>query len=301
MTTILMVACAAALLTATTVRAAGPKLNPLNEDQIKKIAAAMPDKATVKPEKPRKLLIYWGCGGFFHGGGIAAGNVAIKMLGEKTGAFEATQTTDDSACFTPENLKQFDAIYFNNTCRSKVNEQQRAAILDFVKSGKGIVGNHAAADNFHDWPEGAAIIGATFMSHPWGMCPVKIDDPSHPLVKSLGGKGYWMRDEIYAFKEPYSREKLRVLLSMDAEKGDPKKAGRKDGDNAVMWIQQVGQGRMFYYSAGHEFAPFADPLVLRLFLDGIQYAMGDLKADATPSAKLNPQPTPILPPEKPAK
>ena len=74
---------------------------------------------------------------------------------------------------------------------------------------------------------------------------------------------------------------------------------REDKDNAIAWIQQVGKGHVFYCSLGHNRHIFWDPALLQFCLDGIQYALDDLKADATPSANLDPQPEPVLPAEKP--
>jgi type 1 glutamine amidotransferase len=179
------------------------------------------------------------------------------------------------------------------------NETYRKALLDFVGGGKGVVGTHASTDNFYAWPEGAELIGALFAGHPWGQAPVKLDDPGHPLLEAFGGKGFWVKDEMYKMRDPYSREKLRVLLSFDMSKLPDDTKGRPDKDNPIAWIHEVGKGREFYCSLGHQAHIFTDPVILKFYLDGIQYALGDLKADATPSAKLNPQPKPALAPEKP--
>ncbi len=100
-------------------------------------------------------------------------------------------------------------------------------------------------------------------------------------------------------REPYSREKLRVLLSMDLGKMTAKdtEVGREDKDNPIAWIHEVGKGRVFFCSLGHGGHIFRDKTLLQFYLDGIQYALGDLKADATPTAKLSPQPTPVLAPK----
>jgi len=106
---------------------------------------------------------------------------------------------------------------------------------------------------------------------------------------------------MYKLREPYSRDRLRVLLSMDLGKMTAKdtEVGREDKDNPIAWIQQVGEGRVFYCSFGHDRKIFWQKPLLQFYLDGIQYAVGDLKADATPSAKLSPQPVPVLAPEAP--
>lgn len=279
------------------------QLKPISENEIAKIKAALPEKATAVPVKPRKLLVFWKCEGFFHSA-IPYGAKAIELMGEKTGAY-TTVVSDDMAMFDPERIEQFDAIVFNNTTAlkfqvdKKPDDARRQALLNFVNKGKGVVGIHGATDNFYAWPEGAALIGALFNGHPWGQAPVKLDDPSHPLLKAFGGKAFWVRDEMYRMKEPYSRENLRVLLSFDYDKMDKQSDSRADKDNPIAWIQQVGEGRSFYCSLGHQHEIFWTPAFLQFYLDGIQYALGDLKADATPSAKLNPQPQPLLPPEKP--
>ncbi len=288
--------CAAALIAVAhcPARAAAPKVP--SEEEVQKITAALPQKATVRPAQPRKLLIFCRTEGFRHSS-IPYGAKALELMGQKTGAYTSV-ISDDMAMFAPDKLGQFDAVVFNNTVSLKFEDpEHRRALIDFIHGGKGMVGIHGGADNFKNWPEGAAMMGAVFSGHPWGRCPIKLDDPNHPLLKVFGGKGFWIQDEIYMFKDPYSREKLRVLLSMDAAKGDPNQRGRKDGDNAVAWIQQVGKGRAFYGSLGHRHEIFWNPTILKFYLDGVQYALGDLKADATPTAKLDPPPKPALPPE----
>ena len=75
--------------------------------------------------------------------------------------------------------------------------------------------------------------------------------------------------------------------------------GRPDKDNAISWIQRVENGRVFYCSLGHNNHIFWMPNVLQHYLDGIQFAMGDLEADATPSAKLDKKVEIIPAPPKP--
>jgi uncharacterized protein len=287
------------VLSATATRGWAQNVPPkLTDEEIQKMTQALPAQATAKPAKPRKVLLFWRCEGFFHGDGIAAGNKAIELMGEKTGAYSVV-VSDDMAMFAPDKLKEFDAVIFSNTTTLEFkNPEYRQALLDFVNGGKGIVGIHSAVDNFYQWPEGAATMGALFDGHPWQEAPVKLDDPKHPLLKAFGGKGRWVTDEMYKMKEPYSREKLRVLLSFDMSKLPADAPSRADKDNPIAWIHQVGKGRVFYCSLGHNRHIFWDPQLLQFYLDGIQYALGDLPADATPSAKLSPAPEPVLAPDK---
>ena len=72
-------------------------------------------------------------------------------------------------------------------------------------------------------------------------------------------------------------------MSLDAEKFDVSKGERPDNDYAISWIHQYGQGRVFYTVLGHNDHIFWDPVVLKHYLAGLQYALGDLEADDSPS------------------
>ena len=264
------------------------KVPELSADDLKKVEEAVPAKANAKPKKERRILVFWRCEGYFHGSGIAGGNKSLELTGKKTGAFTADFSREYDV-FTPENLAKYDVVVLNNTTGLKLDDAQKKALLEFVRGGKGIIGIHAATDNFYNWPECASMIGGLFCVHPWvggGTWAFKIDEPDHVLTRAFGGKGFKLKDEIYQFKDPYTRADRRVLLSLDLTdeatgKVQPK-SPRADNDYAVAWIKKEGEGRVFYCSLGHAQNVFQSPAVVQFCLDGIQYALGDLKADATP-------------------
>lgn len=149
------------------------------------------------------------------------------------------------------------------------------------------------------------MLGALFRSHPWGAAgtwAIKIDEPNHPLVRSFDGQGFYIQDEIFQMRDsPYSREKLRVLLSLDMAKGVNKNvegAIRADQDVAVSWIRTYEQGRVFFGSLGHNKDIFWQPRILEHYLAGIQFALGDLDVDSRPSATLRPAPQAALAPDR---
>ena len=72
-------------------------------------------------------------------------------------------------------------------------------------------------------------------------------------------------------------DELRVLLSLDMAK-TADKGKREDKDHAVAWIKTHGKGRVFYSSLGHKTPIFENPMLMQFYLDGIQFATGDLKA-----------------------
>ncbi len=77
-----------------------------------------------------------------------------------------------------------------------------------------------------------------------------------------------------------------MLVSLDfADKATAEAQGqrRDDKDYAVSWIRPYGKGRVFYTSFAHDQRAFLNKAVLAHILDGVQYALGDLKADDTPA------------------
>ncbi len=298
---------------------------PLPAHVVEKIAAAIPAKAQVKPTGPRKVLVFTLTRGYRHSS-IPWGAQAFALLGKKTGAYEPV-VSDDVAMFEPETLAQFDAVVLMNCTgnlfgpnpseRAKMDLEQleaarkreqelRNSLLDFVSKGKGLVGIHAATDCFYEWGEFGRMMGGYFNGHPWWYSTdadgkpsapsvtLRVEERDHPVCEAFEQPEFVLHDEIYQFRAPYSREALRVLLSINLAKSNadhPRIKGslrRPDGDYAVSWIREYEKGRVFYCSLGHGEAIYTNPTVLKHYLDGVQYALGDLKADATPSAKLGP-------------
>ncbi len=278
----------------------GPDMKKLAEQ----IRAAAPDKPVAKPAKPRKVLVYSQCTGFYHRS-IPVVAKAVEILGEKTGAFE-TVVSDDIAMFLPENIKQFDAIFLNNNTgelfephkklpadQRKLAEEKkdvlRESLLSYVRNGGGIAGSHAATDSSYKWAEYGEMIGGYFWGHPWragDTVTIKIDRPNHPLTAAFAGKAFEVKEEIYQFKmEPYSRDKQLVLMSLDTDKTDMTKRGirRKDGDFAISWVKPYGKGRVFYCSLGHNNHIMTTPAILHHYLAGIQFAVGDVTCRFDPS------------------
>lgn len=255
-----------------------------------------------KPKQPRRMLVFSVTRGYRHGS-IGIGKKAFQLLGEKTGAYEAV-VSDDLANFEKGKIEQFDTICFLNTTLSVFRPNARdlkgksaaelaevdatearlkANLLEFVKSGGGFVGIHAATDTYYDWPEYGEMIGGYFNGHPWGhntAVSIKADEKAldDPIIASLGKSSLDFKEEIYQFKAPYDSKKLNVLLRLDTEKSNMKVFGvkREDGDFGVSWTKSYGRGRVFYCALGHNEHIYWNPTVLSIYLNGVRWSMGDL-------------------------
>jgi len=268
-----------------------------------KIAALAPDQPTATPEAPRRILLFSLSTGFKHKVVPYAADV-VKILGEKTGAYEVVESVDIEI-FSPENLKGFDAVVLNNTCPVSekrdlffdvLHDPLRAAelersLLDFVEAGKGLVAIHGAITFQNNSPAVSEMMGGSFHFHPPRQT-VTLDlvEPSHPLLAAFNGKGYIHSDEPYLFKNAYAQKNFRPLLEMDVGKLDEKTRNHPQvsGDvRYVAWIKKHGKGRVFYCGPSHQPESYETTAMLRFLLDGIQYALGDLQCDDSP-AKANP-------------
>jgi type 1 glutamine amidotransferase len=366
---------------------------PAPQAAVDAMIAALPTTPGAKPVRPRKVLVmaHTGAGGFVHAS-IPLAAKTVEELGKK-GDLWTTTVSYDAADINTANLKQYDAIFLDSTTACflddpdpAVTAARRAALLSFVRSGKGIAGIHAASDSYHtdclasekaaksgapamnlaalnlaarfvtaadkdsddtvsqqewkaladdwfqkldtnnsgkitreefvanfrsllpppntrltgveskpvqQWPEFNKLIGGYFKFH-WPdpqLITVKIDDPNSPLTAMFHGKEFEIHDETYTFiQESFSRKNVHVLTSIDYDKmsaADKAKESnpRSDGDYALSYIRREGKGRVFYEGHGHSDRVYAMTPMLEHLRAGIQYAIGDLKADDSPSAK----------------
>jgi len=362
------------------------------QTEVDGMIAALPTTPGAKPARARKVLVFahTGAGGFVHGS-IPLAAKTVEALGNK-GDLWSTTISYDLADITAANLKKYDAIFLDSTTACFLDDAdtaataaRRAAFLDFVRSGKGVAGIHAATDSYHwdcaaeattaattpradaahvlavqilaqgdangdkkvsrqelatladawfdkldtdkagkialvdfsarltpavipaaarppqpsasaalqQWPEFNTLIGGFFKFH-WSdpqLITVKIDDPKSPLTAMFHGEEFDIHDETYTFaQDSFSRKNVHVLTSIDYDKmtaADKAKEQnpRTDGDYALSYIHREGKGRVFYEGHGHDEKVYAITPMLEHVRAGIQYALGDLKADDSPSVK----------------
>lgn len=272
-------------------------------EELKRIEAALPAKAFATPRKPRRLLIFDLNVGYGGHASITTANTAFALMGRKTGAFETVQSRDP-AVFQPESLRQFDAVFFNNTVGNCFEDPAlRESLVEFVYSGGGLMGVHGTSVAFtkwpgaiEDWPEFGIMLGGRGANHKANdeHVFIKLDDPTHPVNQAFGGRDFDYRDEFFRVHEPYSRDRVRVLMSIDTGKTDMQQQPsygavvRSDNDYALAWVRQYGLGRVFYCGFAHHPSVFWDPKMLQFYLAATQFALGDLAAPTIPSAKLTP-------------
>ncbi len=270
------------------------KPDKLATDIREKIDAAIPTRALAKPKKARKLLVMDLCvnGGYYHAT-IPQGNLALELIGKHTEAYTPVFSNDLSNLRYPA-IKQFDAVFLNNVEGEMfIDPELMSGLLRYVREGGGVGGLHAATWASVDVPEYGELMGSQTGAHKYNGEPgtIRIEEPGTPLTAHFASKSFDVIDEFYHFLPggPYSRDKLRVLISMDPTKttlSGNQYTTRPDNDYGMVWIRSFGKGRVFNCALGHRPDFYQNPEMEKLLLAATQFILGDLEVDTTPSAKL---------------
>jgi uncharacterized protein len=246
--------------------------------------------AAAAQERRRRLLVIGQSKGYQHDS-ISTAMATLYNLGRSSHYWDTFFRTDCTALtkkplrWGAKNLDAFDAVAFFTDGDLDMNETQKADLLSFIRDdGKGFIGIHSAAITFLSWPEYGKMLGGYYDGHPWGEfpAPLVVEDQDFPGMKHFP-RTFTLQDEIYQIRD-FSRDKVRVLMRLDAGKVDQSRKGvhRKDGDFAVIWARTYGKGRVLYNGLGHRQDVWERPDIQKMWLDLVRWSMGDLPGDATP-------------------
>jgi len=237
----------------------------------------------------KQLLVLGEEHGYRHGA-VSHAMATIERLGRETGLWDTTIRTDTEVLtkkkleYNAKNLNDFNAVLFFTGGDLEMDSQQKADFLSFIHDdGKGFIGIHSATITFAEWPEYVEMIGGYFDEHPWGTfdAPVIVEDPNFPGMQQWP-RAFVLRDEIYQMKD-YSRDKVRVLMRLDAGKLDLKNKNvhRTDGDFAVAWAKTYGKGRVYYTTLGHVEENWDKQEFQKMVIEAIKWSMRLSHADVT--------------------
>jgi type 1 glutamine amidotransferase len=239
----------------------------------------------VSAQEPKHLLVVTATQGFRHSS-IPVAEKVIADLGKTSQAFtvdyarggkDGKDDQDLKEKMSPEGLKKYDAVVFANTT-GDLPIPDKDAFIDWIKSGKGFIGMHAASDTFHHYKPYLEMLGGEFRIHHDQVCADCIkQDRTHPANRHL--PAVWsVFDEIYIITN-FNRGDIHGLLSLDRHPntGVP-------WDYPISWCKNFGQGRVFYTALGHREDVWANPMYQKHILEGIRWALGLVEADATPQS-----------------
>ncbi|HYV39443.1 MAG TPA: ThuA domain-containing protein, partial [Gemmataceae bacterium] len=270
-------------------------LEGLTVNQVRDLVAYLMDKNQAPASKRKQLLVWADTRSVSAPYGAQHKSVPhaaaiIEKLGKDKDLYDTTIQTDSKMITKratgegAKDLRSFDAIFFIGMRELGISNQQKADLEAFIKEdGKGFVAAHTATTAFMSWPEFGQILGGRFDGHPWGItkAPVILEDPNFPATKHFPAV-FTLNEEFYQTKD-FSRDKIRVLLRLDASKlPNNKNINRKDGDFPLAWVKAHGKGRVFYSALGHANEAWDNPDLQTMWLEAIKWSMGMTDADVTP-------------------
>lgn len=228
--------------------------------------------------KPR-LLLFEKMTGFRDGPSVEAASAAIRAMAERKGW--ALIVIDKGGAITPDILKQFDAVIWNNVSGDVLTLTQRRAFQHYIEHGGGYVGFHGSAGDpvyFWDWYVDT-LIGARFLGH--SMSPqfqdAKINIEGGSAIGRDLAPGWIMNDEWYSFKTSPRSNGAHVIATLDESSYSPKGMGGQElrmGDHPIAWTNCVGNGRAFYSAIGHRPEGYSEPHYMALLEQAITWAAG---------------------------
>lgn len=278
---------------------------------------------------PRKILFFSKSSGFEHdvisykkGQPSFTEKVLVELGAKNDWQFTFSK---DGSLFTPEYLKQFDAVFFYTTGnllepgtdgQPAMSAAGKQALLDYVASGKGFIGTHSATDTFHTNNEAkkgpdryrnfgpladayVRMIGGEFIKHgAQQKARMRCVDPKFPGLEKYAA-GFDLNEEWYSLKD--FSENLHVLLVQETD--TMKGIEYQRPSFPATWAREDGKGRVFYTSMGHREDVWTSEIFQDVLTGGVRWALGDAKADVKPNlSEVAPgwATNPPFPPPKPA-
>jgi type 1 glutamine amidotransferase len=260
-------------------------------------------KTGARSPSMKQVLVLGGARKFQHDA-ISTAMASVFAWGEHTGLWDAELRTDFAlvrdrggepmnAGFQPKGLRDFDAIVIASADGEwELEPDQKRALLDFVRSGKGLVVMHGGIDANHGWRDYIDMIGAEQVGHPYNT----VEQPIQPFTllnenrefpaTAFLPRRFVKQDELYTVRN-WSRSDVDVLLRIDEttvkDVGDE---APPDRDLPVAWIKHYGKGRVFASTLGHTREAFKDPDIARMYTQAIEWALGLIDGPApTPHPK----------------
>jgi len=247
------------------------------------VAAAVTALSGVSPVPAQaadfSVLVFSKTAGFRHDS-IPAGITAIQQLATQNNF--TVETTEDAAQFNATNLARFQAVIWLSTTGDVLNASQQTAFENYIRSGRGYVGIHAAADTEYGWAWYGGLVGAYFQSHPAIQnATVRVEDRTHPSTASLPAT--WPRNDEWYNYRTNPRSQVHVLATLDESTYS---GGSMGADHPIAWCRAYDGGRSWYTGGGHVAASYSDTNFRNHLLGGIRYA-----AQATGTCPVTPAPT----------
>lgn len=221
----------------------------------------------------------------------------LKKLLAGSGRFDV-RVQEEPAGMTAATLANYDVLVVDYQ-GPRWGEVTEKAVVDFVRSGKGLVLVHGTLYAFSGfdilgphhvqtgrtepvWKDFTEMAGATWAGAPpknyhapRHMFDVKFTNPEHPIARGMGPK-FATTDELYhSIRLGPNTQVLATAYDDPANGGTGKQ-------EPLLWTLQYGKGRVFSTALGHEVPGMQEPGFAITFVRGAEWAA---TGDVTLAAK----------------
>ncbi len=210
---------------------------------------------------------------------------ALREMLEKTGRFEV-RVTEEFRGAGPETLAPYDLVVLNYWDKNKPElrwgDRANSALLDFVKSGKGIVVYHFSVAAFDGWAEYEKLSAGNWRPNNGHHSArhdftVRVKDDQHPIMRGLKSEFPQPNDELYANLRWQPAGSYHVLATAwddhSLYQGKAKQPTPGAGlDQPMLWTVQYGRGRVFVTALGHDEPTVRTPAFVTTFTRGAEWA-----------------------------
>jgi type 1 glutamine amidotransferase len=203
----------------------------------------------------------------------------LKDILSNSNKFAVDVTSTPGKDLTDENLAKYDVLVLNyketpqGSADSKWSDANKKAFLDAVKGGKGLYVHHFASAAFArpNWEEYEKAVAGGWRTQgyhgPAHEFTVKKTDVKHPISEGAPAKFDHLVDELYS---ACMRTRGSVVLA--TAYCDPSKPQGTGMDEAVVWVNQYGKGRVVENVLGHDTKAMADKNFQEWVRRGVEWA-----------------------------
>ena len=250
------------------------------------VYAQQPPAAPAGPPKIQVLIITGQNGHNWRGT-----TPILRKILEDTEKFEV-HVTEEFRGSGPDTLKPYDLVVLNYQDRGNRPELRwgaaaDTALVDFVRSGKGLVVYHFSMAAFDGWTEYEKMSAANWRpnnghhSAPHNYV-VDIKDQEHPITKGLKLSFPQTNDELYSnlrwqpagsyhvLATAYDDHALYAASRTDARAPQPLEGA--GANEPMLWTVDYGRGRVFTTALGHDVEQVQTPAFVTTFARGAEWA-----------------------------
>jgi hypothetical protein len=209
----------------------------------------------------------------------------LRKYLEDSGRFEV-RVTEEFRGGGPETLAPYDVVILNYYDRNRPELRwgwrPEQALLDYAKSGKGVVVYHFSTAAFNGWEEYEKMCGANWRpnnGHHSARHDFKVDvrDSDHPITRGMKASFPQPNDELYANLKWQPAGTYHVLATAwDDHKlygGKARQPIPGDGlDQPMLWTLNYGKGRVFATALGHDADAMKSAGFIATYVRGAEWA-----------------------------